>query len=146
MMHMPPFSRVNGPLALLAPLALAFSTPTFAQAEDAESPLEVFTNEAQAERLYIDFEDGRFSGAGYERLLEEGHALRAGDIDTVYVNGYGFPTYVGGPMWFADAQGLDNVLADMERFFEETGDEAWNPAPLLKRLVADGKNFASLDA
>lgn len=79
------------------------------------------------------------------KLLEEGHALRAGDIDTVYVNGYGFPTHVGGPMWFADAQGLDNVLADMERFFEETGDEVWKPSDLLKKLVSEGKNFASLD-
>ena len=78
------------------------------------------------------------------RLLEEGHALRAGDIDTVYVNGYGFPTYVGGPMWFADAQGLDNVLADIERFYEETGDDVWKPAELLKKLVAEGNNFASL--
>lgn len=79
------------------------------------------------------------------KLLEEGHALRAGDIDTVYVNGYGFPTYVGGPMWFADVQGLDNVLADIERFFEETGEDVWKPSDLLKKLVADGNNFASLD-
>ena len=79
------------------------------------------------------------------KLLEEGHALRAGDIDTVYVNGYGFPTYVGGPMWFADSQGLDNGLADMERFFQETGDEVWKPSDLLKKLVGEGKNFASLD-
>lgn len=79
------------------------------------------------------------------KLLDEGHALRAGDIDTVYVNGYGFPTHVGGPMWFADTQGLENVLADMERFFEETGDEVWKPSDLLKKLVSEGKNFASLD-
>lgn len=79
------------------------------------------------------------------KLLEEGHALRAGDIDTVYVNGYGFPAHVGGPMWFADTQGLDNVLADIERFYEESGDEAWKPAELLKKLVAEGKNLASLD-
>lgn len=79
------------------------------------------------------------------KLLEEGHALRAGDIDTVYVNGYGFPTYVGGPMWFADVKGLDNVLADIERFFEETGEDVWKPSDLLKKLVADGNNFASLD-
>lgn len=78
------------------------------------------------------------------RLLEEGHALRAGDIDTVYVNGYGFPTYVGGPMWYADVQGLDNVLADIERFFEETGDDVWKPSELLKKLVAEGNDFASL--
>ena len=79
------------------------------------------------------------------KLLEEGHALRAGDIDTVYVNGYGFPTHVGGPMWFADTQGLENVLADMERFFEETGDEVWKPSELLKKLVSEGKSLASLD-
>ncbi len=79
------------------------------------------------------------------KLLEEGHALRAGDIDTVYVNGYGFPTHVGGPMWFADTQGLENVLADIERFFEETGDEVWKPSELLKKLVSEGKSLASLD-
>ena len=78
------------------------------------------------------------------KLLEEGHALRAGDIDTVYVNGYGFPAYVGGPMWFADVQGLDNVLADIERFHEETGDDVWQPAGLLRSLVREGKSFASL--
>ena len=79
------------------------------------------------------------------KLLEEGHALRAGDIDTVYVNGYGFPTYIGGPMWYADAQGLDNVLVDIELFFEESGDDVWKPADLLKKLAAEGQTFASLD-
>ncbi len=78
------------------------------------------------------------------QLLDEGHALRAGDIDTVYVNGYGFPTYVGGPMWYADVVGLDQVLADMERFYAETGDEAWKPAKLLTNLVKEGKTLASL--
>jgi len=79
------------------------------------------------------------------KLLDEGHALRAGDIDTVYVNGYGFPTYIGGPMWYADKQGLDNVLADIEAFYKETKDESWKPSKLLKKLVAEGKTFASLD-
>ena len=78
-------------------------------------------------------------------LLEEGHALRAGDIDTVYINGYGFPAHVGGPMWFADTQGLDKVLEDIERFYKETGDEAWKPSALLKKLASEGGNFASLD-
>jgi 3-hydroxyacyl-CoA dehydrogenase len=80
------------------------------------------------------------------KLLEEGHALRAGDIDTVYVNGYGFPTYIGGPMWYADTQGLSNVLDDIERFYEDSGDDVWKPAELLKKLVLEGKTFASLDA
>ena len=79
------------------------------------------------------------------KLLEEGHALRAGDIDTVYVNGYGFPTHVGGPMWFADAQGLGDVLADIQRFYDETGADVWKPSALLERLVAEDKTFASLD-
>jgi 3-hydroxyacyl-CoA dehydrogenase len=79
------------------------------------------------------------------KLLDEGHALRASDIDTVYVNGYGFPTYVGGPMWYADTQGLDKVLADIERFYKETEDEAWKPSELLKKLASEGKTFASLD-
>ncbi|MDH5736801.1 MAG: 3-hydroxyacyl-CoA dehydrogenase family protein, partial [Gammaproteobacteria bacterium] len=79
------------------------------------------------------------------RLLEEGHALRAGDIDTVYVNGYGFPTYVGGPMWFGDSQGLKNVLADLERFHKETGDDFWKPAELIRKLVEADRNFASID-
>ncbi|MDE0757274.1 MAG: 3-hydroxyacyl-CoA dehydrogenase NAD-binding domain-containing protein [Pseudomonadales bacterium] len=79
------------------------------------------------------------------KLLEEGHALRAGDIDTVYVNGYGFPTHVGGPMWFADAQGLDKVLADIKRFYDETGADIWKPAALLSQLAAEGKTFTSLD-
>ena len=79
-------------------------------------------------------------------LLDEGHALRAGDIDTVYVNGYGFPAHVGGPMWYADTQGLDNVLADIERFYEESGDDVWRPSNLLRKLVSEGRNFASLDA
>ncbi len=79
-------------------------------------------------------------------LLDEGHALRAGDIDTVYVNGYGFPAHVGGPMWYADTRGLDNVLADIERFHEESGDDVWKPSNLLRKLVREGRNFASLDA
>ena len=79
-------------------------------------------------------------------ILDEGHALRAGDIDTVYCNGYGFPTQVGGPMWYADSVGLDNVLADIERFFADSGDELWRPSELLVRLVKEGKTFASLDA
>ena len=80
------------------------------------------------------------------KILEEGHAFRASDIDTVYCNGYGFPTHVGGPMWYADSKGLANVLADIERLYEASGDEVWQPTELLKKLVAEGGTFASLDA
>ena len=48
-------------------------------------------------------------------------------------------------MWYADVQGLDNVLADIERFYEETGDDVWQPAELLRTLVRDGKTFSSMD-
>jgi 3-hydroxyacyl-CoA dehydrogenase len=49
-------------------------------------------------------------------------------------------------MWYADTQGLDKVLADIERFFEESGDDVWKPSELLQKLVAEGNNFASLDS
>ncbi|MCB1691614.1 MAG: enoyl-CoA hydratase/isomerase family protein [Pseudomonadales bacterium] len=78
------------------------------------------------------------------RILEDGIAIRPCDIDIVYINGYGFPEVTGGPMFWADKQGLDNILADIKKFAEEYGDAAWKPAPLLERLVKEGKNFASL--
>jgi 3-hydroxyacyl-CoA dehydrogenase len=78
-------------------------------------------------------------------ILEDGMALRPSDIDTVYLNGYGFPAYTGGPMWYADQVGLDNILKDLERFHADLG-EFWKPSPLIVRLVAEGKNFASLEA
>ena len=78
------------------------------------------------------------------RLLEEGCAIRAGDIDTVYLSGYGFPNYRGGPMWYADTVGLKNVLARIEEFRAQHGELLWPHAPLLERLAAEGKTFASL--
>jgi len=78
------------------------------------------------------------------RILEEGIALRPCDIDIVYINGYGFPEVTGGPMFWADQQGLDNVLADIKRYGELYGGDAWEPAPLLEKLVSEGKGFASL--
>lgn len=80
------------------------------------------------------------------RILEQGIAIRPCDIDIVYINGYGFPEVTGGPMFWADKQGLDNILSDIERFKEEYGGEVWEPAPLLKQLVAEGKDFASLQS
>ena len=78
------------------------------------------------------------------KILEDGIAIRPCDIDIVYINGYGFPEVTGGPMFWADKQGLDNILADIKKFHEEYGGEVWEPAPLLERLVAEGKDFASL--
>jgi 3-hydroxyacyl-CoA dehydrogenase len=79
------------------------------------------------------------------RILEEGHALRASDLDTVYLTGYGFPAYRGGPMWYADTVGLEKVYRRIQEFHERFGAQ-WEPAPLLKRLAEQGKTFASLDA
>jgi 3-hydroxyacyl-CoA dehydrogenase len=77
------------------------------------------------------------------RILEAGIAIRPCDIDIVYINGYGFPEVTGGPMFWADKQGLDNILNDILKFRAEYGD-FWTPAPLLERLVKEGKTFASL--
>ena len=77
------------------------------------------------------------------RILEAGIAIRPCDIDIVYINGYGFPEVTGGPMFWADKQGLDKILADIRQFQNEYGD-FWKPAPLLERLVAEGKTFGSL--
>ena len=79
------------------------------------------------------------------RILEEGIALRAVDIDTVYLNGYGFPAWRGGPMFYADTIGLKNVLARIEEFEKRHGSEFWAPAPLLKKLAEEGKTFEAYD-
>jgi 3-hydroxyacyl-CoA dehydrogenase len=75
------------------------------------------------------------------RILEEGIALRAVDIDVVYLAGYGFPRYRGGPMFHADATGLKNVLAAMEKYRKGYQGDCWRPAPLLAKLAAEGKTF-----
>jgi len=78
------------------------------------------------------------------RVLEEGFALRASDIDVIYVNGYGFPSWRGGPMMYADLTGLDKVLATVERLHRELGPR-WEPAPLLRRLAAERRGFRDYD-
>jgi 3-hydroxyacyl-CoA dehydrogenase len=78
------------------------------------------------------------------RILEEGYALRAVDIDIIYLNGYGFPAYRGGPMWHADTVGLQKVYQRVREFQQQHG-ELWTPAPLLQRLAEAGKTFAEFD-
>jgi 3-hydroxyacyl-CoA dehydrogenase len=78
------------------------------------------------------------------RILEEGYALRAVDIDIIYINGYGFPAYRGGPMWYADTVGLKKVYARIQDFEKQHG-KLWEPAPLLKELAEQGKTFADFD-
>jgi len=77
------------------------------------------------------------------RILDEGIAQRASDIDVVYLAGYGFPRYRGGPMLYADMLGLPNVTRRMREFASAPGSDAvfWTPAPLLARLAAEGSNF-----
>jgi 3-hydroxyacyl-CoA dehydrogenase len=76
------------------------------------------------------------------RVLEEGYATRAGDIDVIYVYGFGFPRYRGGPMFYADTIGLDVVLRRVNEYRARFGDY-WEPAPLLRRLAAEGRGFFS---
>jgi 3-hydroxyacyl-CoA dehydrogenase len=77
------------------------------------------------------------------KILEEGKAIRASDIDVVWENGYGWPVYEGGPMWYGDKVGLDKVLGKMQAFQAQMGD-AFKPAPLLEKLVAEGKTFQTM--
>jgi 3-hydroxyacyl-CoA dehydrogenase len=77
------------------------------------------------------------------RILEEGIALRASDIDLVYLAGYGFPLHRGGPLFYADTVGLATVLAFIEQFAQGPHGDTWQPAPLLVKLAAEGKGFNS---
>ena len=76
-------------------------------------------------------------------LLQEGIAAKAGDIDMVYLTGYGFPVWRGGPMHYADQFGLFNVVQAMRRFARNPYDDSafWQPAPLIERLLAEGRTF-----
>ncbi len=75
------------------------------------------------------------------RLLEEGIALRASDIDVVYLTGFGFPVWRGGPMFYANTIGLPQVLKRIEEFQAKRGPGLWTPAPLLRRLAEAGRTF-----
>jgi 3-hydroxyacyl-CoA dehydrogenase len=78
------------------------------------------------------------------RILTEGIARRPGDIDVIWVYGYGFPAHRGGPMHYADGVGLARIRDRLAQFAHRTGDDSLRPAPLLERLAADGKGFASV--
>ncbi len=80
------------------------------------------------------------------QILEEGIALRASDIDMVYLTGYGFPPYRGGPMFYASTVGLSKVVEAILRFQAGYQGGQWKLAPLLERLARDGKNFGDFDA
>jgi 3-hydroxyacyl-CoA dehydrogenase len=78
------------------------------------------------------------------RVLEEGYALRAADIDVIYTSGYGFPAWRGGPMFYADRVGLRQVYERVAAFHRELG-QRWSPAPLLERLAREGGTFKEYD-
>jgi 3-hydroxyacyl-CoA dehydrogenase len=79
------------------------------------------------------------------RVLDEGFALRAADIDVIYTTGYGFPAWRGGPMFYADRVGLTTIVDRVSEFHRAYG-ARWEPAPLLLRLARDGVTFKELDA
>src|SRR4029077_10255549 len=94
-------------------------------AKDAGIPRRTITDEEILERcLYVMINEGAF-------ILEERFAERAADIDVIYITGYGFPGYHGGPMWYADTVGLPKIYRKILEF-EKLYGELWRPAPLLK--------------
>jgi len=109
------------------------------EARKAQIPQRNFTDEAIVERtLYGMINEGA-------RILEEGLAQRASDIDVIYLNGYGFPAWRGGPMFYADMVGTKRILERVVGFHREHG-ERWKPASLLLRLAETGKTFGEHDA
>ncbi|GGB76018.1 3-hydroxyacyl-CoA dehydrogenase NAD-binding domain-containing protein [Deinococcus soli (ex Cha et al. 2016)] len=100
--------------------------------EKGVTPRDISTEELTKRLAYTLVNEGA-------QILDEGIAARAGDIDVIYLYGYGFPAYRGGPMQYADEMGLPSVVADLERYGQ-------TPAPLLKRLADEGGSFAWLDA
>jgi len=79
------------------------------------------------------------------RILEEGIALRAGDVDIVWINGYGFPAWRGGPMFYADLVGLKTIVDRLDHFARETGNAELKPATLLRTLADRGASFTEWD-
>ena len=80
------------------------------------------------------------------RILDEGIALRPGDIDVIWVYGYGWPVWRGGPMYYADQVGLAYVRDQLAAYAARIGDKTLEPAPLLKKLAAENRGFGSLGA
>jgi 3-hydroxyacyl-CoA dehydrogenase len=105
-------------------------------AKSGTNPRQITDEEILERTLYPMINEGA-------KLLEEGKAIRPSDIDVVWVNGYGWPVYRGGPMFYADLIGPEKVLAKMQEFQGQMG-EVFKPAPLLEKLVADGKKFRDL--
>ncbi|GAA3956332.1 3-hydroxyacyl-CoA dehydrogenase NAD-binding domain-containing protein [Allohahella marinimesophila] len=107
------------------------------RAEQDITPRAVSDQEILERCLYVMINEGA-------RILEEGIAARSLDIDVIWIYGYGFPAYRGGPMFLADEIGLDAILATIKDFQQRFGASRWQPASLLEKLVAEGKRFSDL--
>jgi 3-hydroxyacyl-CoA dehydrogenase len=109
-----------------------------ATAREAGIPQRTFTDREIVERcIYALVNEGA-------RIVEDGSAGRASDIDVIYANGYGFPAWRGGPMFHADLVGLPVIHERIAAFHREHGDR-WAPAPLLSRLAGSGTTFRDHD-
>lgn len=105
---------------------------------DARIPQRQFSDEEIIERCFYGLIN---EGA---RVLEQGCAFRPSDIDVIYMNGYGFPAWRGGPMFYADSVGLKHIASRISYFERELG-ERWNISPLLKDLADNGRTFRMFD-
>lgn len=107
------------------------------RAEHGITPREISDEEIRERCLYVMINEGA-------KVLEEGIAARPLDIDIVWIYGYGFPTYRGGPMFWADQVGLEAIRERVVQFHADTHDPDWRPAALLERLAGKGQRFADL--
>ena len=108
-----------------------------AQAEARETERRAITDQEIVERaIYSMINEGA-------KILEEGIAARPLDIDAVWLYGYGFPVYLGGPMFYADTVGLKKVYEAIVKYRDMIGAEYWTPSPLLEKLAKEGKGFYS---
>lgn len=105
--------------------------------EQGITPREISDQEILERCMYVMINEGA-------KILEEGIADRALDIDITWIYGYGFPAYRGGPMFWADQVGLEPILASVKNFHDTIGGEQWKPAGLLEKLVAEGRQFGDL--
>jgi 3-hydroxyacyl-CoA dehydrogenase len=105
--------------------------------EQGITPREISDQEILERTMYVMINEGA-------KILEEGIASRSLDIDVVWIYGYGFPVYRGGPMFWADQVGLKSILEAIKGYHERIGGKQWEPSALLERLVSEGKGFGSL--
>ncbi len=124
-------NRVGSPSDVVAGLVAEFAAKGGAEAHE-------FTSDEIVERLVLPMIN---EGA---KILDEGIAIRPSDIDITWINGYNWPKYRGGPMWYADRYGIPELVAQLEVLQARHGDR-WEPAAMLKRMVDEGKTFADFN-